>query len=163
MITGKEDLLDAIIEAYTMEKGTKEFYDFASFHSKTNSAKDMFIKLRDWEDTHMHYIGFLYQSFQEDREALSFEEFSKKIPTSHIESGVPVKEAEKLFREKDITNDPEAIKLALEIEGKAYNFYRNLSKTAEDSSARVVFGEMMIQEQKHINYLSKMKREIMMK
>ena len=158
MITGKEDLIDAIVEAYTMEKGTREFYDFASSRAIADYAKETFIKLRDWEETHMHYLEFLHQSFQGDMETLSYEEFSKKVPATHIESGISLKEAEKLFEEKEFIDDTEAIILALEIEGKAYNFYRKLSDSAADSNARVIFKEMMSQEEKHINTLMSLKR-----
>ena len=79
MITGKEDLLGAIIEAFTMEKGTKEFYDFAFLKAKDISAKEMFKILYKWEDSHMHYLGSLYQSIMEDRDILGYEEFDKKV------------------------------------------------------------------------------------
>jgi len=158
MITGKEDLIEAIVEAYTMEKGTRDFYDFASLKAKVDYAKETFTKLRDWEETHMNYLAFLLQSLQGDIEILSYEEFSKKVPATYIESGIPVKDAEKLFEEKDFIDDTEAIILALEIEGKAFNFYRKLSDSAEDSNAKVIFREMMSQEEKHIDSLMSLKR-----
>ncbi len=158
MITGKEDMIDAIVEAYTMEKGTREFYDFASSKAILEYAKETFRKLRDWEETHMHYLEFLYHSLQGDVETMTYEEFSKKVPATHIESGIPVRDAERLFEEKEFIDDTEAIILALEIEGKAYNFYRKLSESAEDSNAGVIFREMMSQEEKHINSLMSLKR-----
>jgi len=157
MITGKEDLIDAIIESYTMEKGTRDFYDFASSKAIDDHAKETFLKLRDWEETHMRYLEFLYHSLHGDVETLSYEEFSKKVPAAHTESGLPVREAEKMFEEKEFIDDTEVIILALEIEGKAYNFYRKLSDSAEDPNARVIFKDMMSQEEKHIDFLRDLK------
>jgi rubrerythrin len=54
----------------------------------------------------------------------------------------------------------EAITLALEIEGKAYSLYWQLSKTASDSNARVVFKSMMEQEIQHISYIRDMMTSI---
>ncbi|HEB75732.1 MAG TPA: hypothetical protein ENJ04_05230 [Nitrospirae bacterium] len=157
MITGKEDLVEAIIEAYKLEKGTRDFYDFASTKAYTDYAKETLSKLRDWEETHMHYLEFLYHSLQGDNEVLSFEEFSRRVRATHTESGLPVGDAEKMFEEKEFVDDTEVIIMALEIEGKAYNFYRNLSETAEDANARVIFKGMMTEEEKHIVSLRDLK------
>ncbi len=160
MITGKEDLIGAMLEAYSMEKGTKDFYAFAANHVSSDSAREIFSKLSEWEEDHIHYIEHLYHSFQEDRESLTFEDFSSGLEATHIESGVPVEEAKKVFEEREITSDREALRLALEIEAKAYSFYKKLSDTTEDNRAKVLFGEMVVQEQKHIQYLSSLKKEI---
>ncbi|NOZ26216.1 MAG: hypothetical protein GXO94_09035 [Nitrospirae bacterium] len=157
MITGKEDLREAIIEAYTLEKGTREFYDFASSKAFTPYARETLERLGDWEETHMHYLEFLYHSLEGDLEVLSFEEFRKKLPATHTESGVPLREAGKMFEEKEFVDDTEVIIMALEIEGKAYNFYRELSESAEDANARVIFKEMMHEEEKHIDSLRNLK------
>jgi rubrerythrin len=73
------------------------------------------------------------------------------------EAGIPVKDLEAKLEKYEIIDDEDAIRLALQIEGKAYNLYRKLSDAASDSNARVVFKEMMEQELKHIDYLKKMR------
>ncbi len=42
MITEKEDLLQAFIEAYLIEKGTKDFYSQATTRAINSEAKDTF-------------------------------------------------------------------------------------------------------------------------
>jgi rubrerythrin len=160
MITGKESLTGALVEALTMEKGTKEFYEYAAKKAKEQSFRNMFVRLRDWEDNHMKYIEFLYLGIQGDTDLESYEQFMRHVPATHIESGIPVGEAEKLFEKRTFTADAGIITFALEIEGKAYNLYRKLSQSAEDSNARVIFGEMKTQEQKHIDFLMDMKKEL---
>lgn len=157
MITGKEDLLESIIEVYLMEKGTQEFYLEASHKAINPEAKKMFSELSEWENKHMEYIQFLYQSIRGDQEIRSFEEFKNRVDAPLTEGGIPVKELENKLEKYTITDEIGAITLAMEIEGKAYNLYRSLSQTAEDKNAQTVFGEMMEQEVKHVNYLKSMR------
>jgi len=157
MLTGKESLLEALSEAISMEKGTKEFYDYASQKAISDRTREIFEKLRDWEDSHMHYLLYLYQSLSDDRDMITYEEYLKKLPAHEIESGISIKTAKELFEKKDFIDDTESIRFALEIEGKAFNLYREFSKNATDNNARVVFQHMKEQEAKHINELKNLK------
>ncbi|HDO25538.1 MAG TPA: hypothetical protein ENG95_02685, partial [Nitrospirae bacterium] len=57
-------------------------------------------------------------------------------------------------------NQMEALTLAMEIEGKACNLYRRMSEKAGDPNARIVFGEMMQQEFKHVDYLKRLRVDL---
>ena len=120
MITGKEHLLQALIEAFLMEKGTKEFYTDASGKSNNSDAKKIFRELADWEKKHMDFIQFLYQSINEEQGIKSFEEFSSGAEAPFTESGIPVKDLEARIEKYDFIDDMGALILALELEGKAY-------------------------------------------
>lgn len=159
MMTGKEDLLKALIEAYLMEKGTCTFYSNAAAKAAKPEAKKMFAELSDWEERHMDFIQYLYQAILGDQDIKGFEDFKEKADAPVTESGIPVKELEAKLEEFNLVDDEGAIKLALEMEGKAYNLYRKLSEGATDSNARVVFQEMMEQEVKHIDYLERMREK----
>ncbi|MEW5744926.1 MAG: ferritin family protein [Nitrospirota bacterium] len=156
MATGKEDVLQALMDAYFMEKGTREFYAQAAQKVSAAEAKQAFKELAEWEDRHMEYIGYLYRSMTEDRDVQGFEEFSRKSPAPLTEAGIPVKDLESSIERYTITDDMGAVALALEIEGKAYNLYWKLSRSAADTNARVVFRSMMEQETKHIDHLRSM-------
>ena len=155
MLTGKEDLMKAIVEAYAMEKGLRDFYNYAKDRSETEAVQNMFGRLREWEVTHMEYLAFLHRAIEGDMELKTFDRFAQNLKPGHMESGIPVSEAEVLFRPEECTTEKAALDIALRIEGKAYNMYRKLSESAEDSNARVVFKDMMAQEQKHIDALRK--------
>ena len=160
MVTGKEDLLTALIEAYLMEKGTRIFYLSAAAKAANPVARKMFAELSDWEEKHMDFIQYLYQSFEDDRDIKNFEDFRDRADAPVAESGIPVKELEAKIEKYDFDDDEGAMRIALQTEGKAYNLYRRLSEQAPDSNAKVVFKEMMEQELKHIDYLKKMGSEI---
>lgn len=157
MLTGKEDLLQLMIEAFSMEKGTREFYMEAAHAVPEGPARNAFSELAQWEGEHMLYLQFLYQSLTEDREMLSFEDFKKNISPEAVEGGIPVKEAERKLEKYNFTTQSEAIRLALELEARSYDFYWKLSEKAGDTNARVFLRELMNWEKTHIEYLKKIK------
>jgi rubrerythrin len=159
MMTGKEDLLQALVEAYIMEKGTKEFYALAASKSGA-AAKKGFESLADWEHKHMLYLQSLYQSLMDDRELLEFEEFSRKVPSPVTESGMPVKDLEKKIETFVIKSEKDALDIAVNIEAKAYNLYKGLAARAQDAAAKVIFEEMMAQETKHMSEITAMKKRL---
>lgn len=174
MLTGKEDLLQALIEAFLMEKGTMKFYSQASDNVTNPEAKKTFKELSIWEGQHMDFLQFLYQSTQEDKDIKGFEEFKNKTDAPITEAGIPVKDLQAKTEKPepsqaelgsgsawhDFTDGMKALTLAMEIEGKAYNFYRELSQSASDTNAQVVFKEMMEQELKHVDYLKKLRLKL---
>ena len=159
MLTGKEDLLQALVEAYIMEKGTKEFYALAASKSGA-AAKKSFEELADWEKRHMFYIQSLYQSILDDRELMEFQEFSSTVSSMAAEGGIPIKDLEKKIEKFVVQNEKDALSLAVSIEVKAYNFYKELAKKAPDAGARVIFEEMMAQETKHLDEINAMKKRL---
>lgn len=160
MLTGKEDLLQALVEAYIMEKGTKEFYAQAASKSGAAEAKKSFADLSAWENKHMIYIQSLYQSILDDRELEEFKAFSAKAPTTVAEGGMPVKDLEKKVAKYTVNNEGDALSLAIGIEAKSYNFYKGLAAKAKDTQTKVIFEEMMSQETDHMNQLTAMKKKI---
>jgi rubrerythrin len=160
MLTGKEDLMQALIESFLMEKGTREFYSEASGKAVTQEAKELFQTLSRWEGKHMDFIQSLYETIQDNREIESFENFKGNTHTPDTEAGIPVKDLEARIERHDITDERQALALALQIEGKAYNLYRKFAESAEDTSARVVFKEMMEQEVKHTQELKKLREKM---
>lgn len=160
MVSGKEDLLRALIEAYLMEKGTHEFYATASSKAVNAEARKTFDDLSAWEERHMEFIRYLYQSIEDDRDVEGFERFKDKTPSPVTEAGIPVKDLEERIERYSFVDDLGAVNLALEIEGKAFNFYKKLAEGASDSNAGVVFREMMEQEVKHVEYLKEMRKKV---
>ncbi len=160
MIAGKEDLLQSLIEAFLMEKGTREFYSQASEKTLSAEAKNTFKDLSAWEEKHMEFIQFLYLAIQDERDIERFEDFKKRTEAPIAEGGITVQELESRLEQYDFIDDMGALIMALEIEGKAFNLYRKMSEKASDSNAAVVLKEMMDQELNHIDYLKKMRTKL---
>ena len=153
MVTVREDLLQALMEAYLMEKGTREFYRIASEKALRPEAQSLFQELSLWEERHMTFIQFLHEALLDNRDIVTFEEFSSRAEAPVTESGVPVRELEKRMEGHEQAGEEEILRFALEMEGKAYSLYRGLSERTADQNARIVFREMMEQEKKHIAHL----------
>lgn len=160
MITGKEELLQAMIDAFIMEKGTSEFYTQASMKVIDSEARRAFGELARWEEEHMRYIQFLYQSISGERETLSFEAFKTSVKPDTIEGGVLTDYLEKEMESPLFLDDLGALTIALEIEAKAYTLYKKLSETVDDTSTKVFMKEMSQREQSHIEYLKKLRFRI---
>ncbi len=160
MITGKEDLLQSLMEAFLMEKGTCEFYSMAASKTISAAARKAFVDLSEWEESHMEFIQFLYLSIQDDRDIEGFEAFKKRVPAPLTEAGIAVKEMEESIEKYEFMDDLGALIMALEVEGKAYNLYRGMYEKASDGNAKAVFLEMMGQELKHIDYLKEMRNRL---
>ena len=160
MPTGKEDLLQALVEAFIMEKGTREFYRQAAAVSSAAQAKKSFQDLAVWEEKHMSYIQSLYQSLLDDRELTEFSEFSRTVASPVTESGIPVKDLDKRIEQHPVKDEREALALALTLEAKAHTLYKDLSVRAKDPGTRVVFEEMMAQETKHMSELTKLRKAL---
>ncbi len=160
MITGKEDLLQALVEAYIMEKGTKEFYANATVKATHGEAKKAFEELVRWETQHMAYIQSLYQSVLDDRELEEFRAFSATVPAPLAEGGMPVKDLDARMERHVIGDEKDALSLALGIEARSHKLYKDLAARAKDSEAKVIFEEMMAQETKHLDHLNAMKKAL---
>ncbi len=160
MITGKEDMLQSLIEVFLMEKGTSEFYSGAAAKAVNPGAKKTFEDISGWEERHMAFVRYLYQSVMDERDIKGFEAFEKMTDVPDTEAGIPLKELEAKSEEYIFTDDLGALAMAFEIEGRAYGLYRRLSEEAADSNARVVFNGMMEQELNHIAYLEKMRMRL---
>lgn len=157
MITDKQGLEEALINSYAIEKGAREFYKYASLNVDKKEVKDIFDKLHNWENEHMDYLGYLYNALLENKDMLGFEDFSDKLSVEDTEWNIPLDESIRIFEEKDIKTVEDAVKLALEVEAKAYAFYKELADKTSGTNVHVIFSEMMGQEKKHMELINKLK------
>lgn len=155
MLTGKEDLLRALVEVYLMEKGINQFYSKLSVKAQSPEARKTFTALANWEAEHVRYIQNFYQSLMDERESSSFEEFAKKAQPDVAEGGRPMSELERKIEEFRFLDDTGAIQFALKVEADEYNLYRKLAEKTADTNVAALCKEFMGWEQDHIQYLKK--------
>ena len=160
MINAKEGLIQALMDVYVMEKGIKQFYSDVAAKTHNEDTRKTFADLAGWEDEHTRYVQFLYQGLMEDWDLISFEEFSKKVKPEITEGGMRLQELEGRIEEFTYLDDMGAIDFALKVEAKEYGLYRQLSSQASESNMKVLFDELAGWEQKHMEYLKKLKTSI---
>jgi rubrerythrin len=160
MITAKEGLIQALMDVYMMEKGIHQFYDEVAVKTKNQEAKKAFAELAEWESGHARYVQYLYQGLMEDWDIVSFEEFSKRAKPEFAEGGMPLKDLEGRIDEFTYLDDAGAIAFALKVEAKEYALYRKLAAETSDTNMKVLFENLAEWEQRHMEYLNKLKQKI---
>ena len=160
MINAEEGLMQALMDVYMMEKGIHKFYDEVSQKAQNREAKEAFGRLAEWEEGHERYVQYLYQGLMEDWDIVSFEEFSKRAKPEIAEGGMPLKDLEGRIDEFTYLDDAAAIAFALTVEAKEYALYNKLALQSKDTNMKVLFESLMEWEQRHIEYLKKLKQKI---
>lgn len=160
MLTGKEDILQAIIEIYLMEKGINQFYTELSGKAKSAEARKAFTVLANWEAEHVRYIQNFYQTLMDEREPFSFDEFAKKARPDVAEGGTLLTELEQKMEDFVFLDDIGAMRFALKVEADEYNLYRKLASKTGDTNVKALSEEFMGWEQDHIKHLKKLREKI---
>lgn len=160
MINADEGLIQALMDVYMMEKGIYQFYDEVSQKAQNEEAKKTFSELAKWEEGHTRYAQYLYQGLLEDWAIVTFEEFSKNARPEIAEGGMPLKDLQGKIDEFTYLDDMGAINFALSVEAKEYDLYRKLAAKTTDTNMKVLFENLMEWEQRHIEYLMKLKKKI---
>ena len=155
MLTGKEDLLQALIEIFLMEKGISQFYAELSGKAAGAQTKKTFVELAKWEVEHMRHIQTFYQGLMDERETISFDDFAKKARPDTAEGGAPMTELERKIEEFTFLDDTGAVNFALKVEADEYNLYKRLASQTDDTNVKAICEEFMGWEQDHIKYLKK--------
>jgi rubrerythrin len=160
VINAKEGLIQALMDVYMMEKGIYQFYDEVAAKTQNQEAKRAFAELAEWESGHARYAQYLYQGLMEDWDIVSFEEFSKRAKPEIAEGGMPLKDLEGKIEEFTYLDDAGAISFALKVEAKEYALYKKLASETTDTNMDILFENLAEWEQRHMEYLKKLKQKI---
>lgn len=159
MLRGNESLLDALLFAFGLEKGSHDFYKKAAEKIDDPKGKEVFLAMAEIEEGHMANIRLLYCGMDNEACPITIEEFIESAQGPYLEGG---KLLESALRDLDVAflDRADALKVAVRQEGEAYAFYSKASKRMEDSYVRVLFGNLAEEEQKHLNELSRMLKDL---
>jgi rubrerythrin len=160
VINAKEGLIQALMDVYMLEKGIHQFYDEVAAKTQNQEAKKAFAELAEWESGHARYAQYLYQGLMEDWDIVSFEEFSKRAKPEIAEGGMPLKDLEGRIEEFTYLDDTGAIAFALKVEAKEYALYKKLASETTDTNMNILFENLAEWEQRHMEYLKKLKQKI---
>ncbi|MBI5190375.1 MAG: ferritin family protein [Nitrospirae bacterium] len=154
MLKGNESLLESILFAFGLEKGSNAFYAKAAEKVDDPKCREFFNAMADVELGHMANLRLMYCSMEDDMCPVSLEEFTSTIPGPYVEGG---KLLENALRELDVAfiDEMDAMKVAVRHEGEAYGFYVKAAKRMEDPMVKVLFENLAGEEQRHLNEVSK--------
>lgn len=158
--SNNEDLLGALTLAFSMEKGSNEFYKRAEEKIIDKKGKEMFKKLASFEEGHMSYIQYLYTSLLDERKLFSLSEFKEMVPTEFMEGGIKIDPSIVKVEDTPFMDDIDVLNIAEDKEHKSYSFYQKLIRKSSDINAKVIFEELAKEEKKHIKYIKDLKEKI---
>lgn len=158
--SGNEDLLGSLTLAFSMEKGSNEFYIKGAEKIIEKKGKEMFKKLASFEEGHMRYIQYLYTSLLGEKRLISLSEFKEGITTEIMEGGIKIDPSLSNVEDTPFMDDIDALNIAEDKELKSYAFYQRLIRKTTDTNAKVVFEELAKEEKKHIKYIKELIEKI---
>lgn len=155
MLKRDSSLLDSLIFAFGLEKGSHTFYTKAAEKMDDQKSKELFYAMADIEKGHMANIRLLYCGMENEACPATMEEFIQSAEGEYIEGG---KLLENALKELDVAflDEMDAIKIAIKQEGEAYAFYTKAAKSMLDSNTRVLFVHLAEEEKKHLDTLTRL-------
>ncbi len=143
------DLAESIQMAIDLEKNGRQYYLKAADLTRNDSGKKKFQVLAEEESLHLATFKKMLSSLQE---ITDWRELVKDYPeprqTPVFEKDRPVEQ-----RTKARTDKVQALRLAMEQERKAIDFFEQVVNNAEDEVARDVFKFVLDQEHVHLALL----------
>ena len=153
LFTGKEEPLDVLKVAYSLEQGLREFYLQMEKEAENPKIEDLFAKLSEIEVKHQMSIYIAYNDIS--TEEVSKDEFEKMVEIKALEGGLSTKEYLELFG-SDLDSETQVISLAMSIEAQALDLYQRLSLKVENRQARDIINKIAKEEKAHLASLGKL-------
>ncbi len=153
LFTGKEEPLDVLKVAYSLEQGLREFYLEMERKAENSKIKDLFAKLSEIEVKHQMSIYIAYNDIS--TEEVSKDEFEKMVEIKALEGGLSTREYLELFG-SDLGSETQVISLAMSIEAQALDLYQRLSLKVENRQSRDIINKIAKEEKAHLASLGKL-------
>lgn len=138
--------------AMNLEKGALKFYRYLSRRFKSQSCAPTFAELSQSELSHVESIYQVW--YAQTDEKIPFDTCLKQLQGEILEGGDDLIQ---LQRRAAAINDNvciSLIELALEMEYRAFDLYRNLAETQSNPNVRELFWDLAQAEKAHIQQLS---------
>jgi len=139
------------------EKKRRDFYDYAADKFNDKEMKDLFIRLRDWEDTHIKKISEICDSTQTYEISESYEgELGEYI--KYVVDDLLYKQVSREWFSKNVKEPLSAIQYGIGFEKDAILFFNELL-TYMMPPYKEKIHEIVEEEKKHLVYLSELKKK----
>lgn len=155
MLRGDESLVESLLFAFGLEKGSHTFYTKAAEKMDDPRSRKFFRSMSEMELGHMGMVRLIYCGMENEACPASLEDFGESVPGKYVEGGKLLEDA---LKELDVAflDVTDAIKIAIKHESEAYNFYTKAAKRMENEHARVLFENLAAEERKHLEELSRL-------
>jgi rhodanese-related sulfurtransferase/rubrerythrin len=159
LVTEAADVRDILMLAIKLEKGSREFYMAARDKVQSSQMKETFQTLANAEEGHMQRLYDRAISLLGKEALPPLDNLRQELKVEHMEGGIEVSSALTKLDE-DITDEMEALEIALEKEYMSYDFYKRASTLVENPDAKALLHELSLEERRHADILLKRVAEI---
>ena len=153
LLTGKESVEEALIIAYSLEAGLRDFYLAMIDKVAANEVKSLFQKLSDIEVLHQNRI--LEEYIQLTGKEIDRDSFESVRVGKAVEGGLTTDEYIKLFK-PDWDTLSDIVALAMSIEAQALDLYTRSANRSIDERSRGVLKKIAEEERAHLEQLAKL-------
>lgn len=143
---------DALELTLSIERRGYTFYTNASKKTKNGSGRLMFQRLAAEESDHLRRLQDEYRSLLQKNEWLRREPARLPVSRKIAEDIFPQKELHKI-EVSDETTDIEALNVAMNLERRSHQFFKDFAKQIPEAKAKKIFLEFAKDEESHLDAL----------
>jgi Fur family ferric uptake transcriptional regulator len=143
---------DALELTLAIERRGYTFYTNASRKTKNGSGRRMFQRLAVEESDHLRRLQEEHRSLLEKNEWLKHQPARLPLSRKIVEEIFPQKELLKI-EVKDETNEIDALHIAMNLERRSHQFFKDFADQISDTSGRKVFMDFAADEESHLKAL----------
>jgi rubrerythrin len=148
-----ERALEKLIIAFNTEVIGYRYYSAASEMVDDEKGKNMFYHLAVDELDHIKVLSGITESLKKKGKWLKYDEAKKAGERSIDEASLPIFPDVNLENLKKNSDEISAIKVGIEAEGEAIEYYSNMLKDAEDPDEKTVLIQLVDMERAHLKLL----------
>jgi Fur family ferric uptake transcriptional regulator len=143
---------DALELTLAIERRGYTFYTNASRKTKNGSGRRMFQRLAAEESDHLRRLQQEHRSLLEKNEWLKREPARLPLSRKIVEEIFPQKELLSI-EVKDETTDLEALNIAMNLERRSHQFFKDFANHMADTNGRKIFMDFANDEESHLKAL----------
>jgi Fur family ferric uptake transcriptional regulator len=143
---------DALELTLAIERRGYTFYTNASRKTKSGSGRRMFQRLAAEESDHLRRLQQEHRTLLEKNEWLKHEPARLPLSRKIVEEIFPQMELLKI-EVKDETNEIDALHIAMNLERRSHQFFKDFANQISDSNGRKVFMDFAADEESHLKAL----------
>jgi rubrerythrin len=143
---------DALELTLAIERRGYTFYTNASRKTKNGSGRRMFQRLAAEESDHLRRLQQERRSLLDKNEWLKHEPARLPLSRKIVEEIFPEKELLKI-EVKDETNEIDALHIAMNLERRSHQFFKDFANQISDSNGRKMFMDFAADEESHLKAL----------
>ncbi len=157
LFKGSESGPDALLVAFGLEMGLKDFYLSREAAAKESKISTLFNKLGSIEIKHQERLVAEYSRITGQK--VTLEELEARTSGPEMEGGLTTDEYMNLFN-PDLESVVDIVSIAMSIEAQALDLYMRAADSSDDETGRRVLAQMAAEEKTHMALLGDLLGEV---